>query len=386
MVVLLAAVLQYLYVNRKPDLWEEFRSLLEIAHRQGYPTQHHAVYTQSGYLVSVARIQARGAQADAQNGSLAARPVLFIHGLSCDYDIWSAAAPGQILPFQIADRGYDVFVANLRAAKETMRHRERDRESREFWEFSIDELIAEDLPAVLAQVARLNGRKITVVGHSLGGTVALGALAERLPAAEEHIETVISLGSSFNLIGCDSFLTRAFRLVNLPRALQALGLHSMRTRVMYPQAKYLHQLFVPIARLSMDLEGSPLDESRLQVILSVFPAGASLRTYEHLHQILCAQQFRKFDFGEAENLARYGQARAPAYDFARVRAGKFYFLTGEFDNLSHELDVQAVRSQLQGVESHLVRTNNGHLSYIVSQNNQVERFIVCVLEDRSCEY
>ena len=202
------------------------------------------------------------------------------------------------IPFQLANQGFDVFVADFRGSSENSYHLFKEQWSHSFWNYSLDELISEDLVKIYEEVIQINPQPITVVAHSLGGTIITGAFAEQIPLVVNHTELVINLGASFYLKETDSFLTRFFALFNLPRLLQQLGLYNLTTNMLYLMSKYIPQLFIPIARLSMDYEGSPLDTNRIHIISSVFPANTAIKLYEQLYQILITDKFQKFDFGE----------------------------------------------------------------------------------------
>jgi len=71
----------------------------------------------------------------------------------------------------------------------------------------------------------------------------------------------------------------------------------------------------------------------LPVIIGHTPAGASTKTLLHFAQGVNSKKFRFYDYGEVENLQRYGQKDAPDYNLSQVTA-PVYLLWGENDWLA----------------------------------------------------
>lgn len=79
-----------------------------------------------------------------------------------------------------------------------------------------------------------------------------------------------------------------------------------------------------VCRFSMfvltDREPSILDTEHLADYLKHYPANSSVKCLEHFTQLakLPKGEFRKFDYGAAKNLEKYGTEEAPLFDFAKV--------------------------------------------------------------------
>ena len=39
-------------------------------------------------------------------------PLLFLHGLNCDANLWTSASENNVLPFIFANQNYDIWVIN----------------------------------------------------------------------------------------------------------------------------------------------------------------------------------------------------------------------------------------------------------------------------------
>ena len=59
----------------------------------------------------------------------------------------------------------------------------------------------------------------------------------------------------------------------------------------------------------------------IPVYLDHFPGGSSTRPFVHYAQLHSYDyEFKKFDFGQEENMQRYGQTEPPHYDLSNVQA------------------------------------------------------------------
>ena len=59
----------------------------------------------------------------------------------------------------------------------------------------------------------------------------------------------------------------------------------------------------------------------IPVYLDHFPGGSSTRPFVHYAQLHSYDyEFKKFDFGQDENMQRYGQTEPPHYDLKNVQA------------------------------------------------------------------
>jgi hypothetical protein len=105
----------------------------------------------------------------------------------------------------------------------------------------------------------------------------VGAFADRMNIVEDKVELVIGLGAAFYLKENPSFLTR-FLFLN--KFFQWCGLHYLTTDLLYYYSKYFNSIFVPLARYSMDMKGSSLDETRISIVCSFFPAYSSMKIYD----------------------------------------------------------------------------------------------------------
>jgi len=84
----------------------------------GYYAEEHVLQTGDGYLLGLHRLGWRkgeeGARVNAGEGSLRKRIVYLHHGLLMNSEVWVCMTEEQrCLPFQLVEKGYDVWVRNL---------------------------------------------------------------------------------------------------------------------------------------------------------------------------------------------------------------------------------------------------------------------------------
>lgn len=106
----------------------------ELISYYGYPSESHEVVTEDGYVLTVYRIPyGRFGSADGVD-----RPVvLLMPGLICDAGFFLSSGVEQSLGFWLADRGYDVWIANYRGTTHSRRHLtlDPDDDKSSFWDF-----------------------------------------------------------------------------------------------------------------------------------------------------------------------------------------------------------------------------------------------------------
>ncbi|KAH9793466.1 Lipase [Citrus sinensis] len=151
---------------------------------QDYACEEHQVMTKDGYIISVQRIpvgRSGGAPGDRP-------PVLLQHGLLGDGSSWVLLPPDQALAFVLADNEFDVWLANTRGTTYSLGHSSLSPQDKIFtwfslvyWNWSWDELVSDELPAMFQYVYNETGQKRHYVGHSQGSLIALGALSNQQP-------------------------------------------------------------------------------------------------------------------------------------------------------------------------------------------------------------
>lgn len=172
------------------------------------------VRTDDGWTLTLRRYEAEGP------------PVLLMHGLSANHQNFDFHRSVSLAAWLQA-RGWDVWVPNLRGDPGSVGPSRRARRN-----FSFDDLVRQDVPAILDGIEEQTGRKPLWVGHSLGGAM----LYATLTLQPDAVPAGVTIGSPASFHHPDHLMTSAGRLRwavrgrglvptrGLSRAAAALGL------------------------------------------------------------------------------------------------------------------------------------------------------------------
>lgn len=171
----------------------------ELIEYRGFQSETHFIESADGYRLQTVRIINPHFQKRKQQQL---KPVLLYHGYQCSGSMWIIAtsgvlqangtyfeenvhredpgATGNTLGFVLAAAGYDVWLANSRGNIYSTNHSRLDPAEQEFWNFSADEIIKYDMPALIDYI-RSTTKSPTVgyIGHSQGNLVMFGLLASQ---------------------------------------------------------------------------------------------------------------------------------------------------------------------------------------------------------------
>lgn len=166
----------------------EAKSFIDICELHGYRATEHVVSTPDGYMLGIHRIAPRTI------GS--SHGVVYLHhGLLMNSEIWVAnATASNSIAFKLADAGYEVWLGNNRGNKYSKKHIRRSPNSREFWNFCLDEFAMYDIPSIVDYILRYTRQdSLTYIGFSQGSAQAFAALSIH-PELNRKINLFIALG------------------------------------------------------------------------------------------------------------------------------------------------------------------------------------------------
>lgn len=118
--------------------------------------------------------------------------------------------PEKSLAYLLADRGYDVWMANVRGNTYSRKHikYDPDVDKKEFWDFSWHEIGIYDIPAMMDHIINVTGQeKMHYVGHSQG-TTAFFVTGSEKPEYHERVRLMTAFAPAAALKNIPSPIVR----------------------------------------------------------------------------------------------------------------------------------------------------------------------------------
>jgi len=347
---------------------EASMSTVDIIHLRGYPVEVHHVTTQDGYILELHRIPT---SPKSQLTGPGRRAVFLQHGIFASDFVWVTAKTENALAFQLADRGYDVWLGNSRGNTYSRKHVTLDPDSLEYWDFSWDEMAKFDLPDSFEYVREVTGQsKLIYGGYSLGCTLFFASMAQD-PQLNDGIEvmfglgptgTIVNLNNSFRFIApLDTPLQFLLRALGTRGFLPADGLASRFLRFMCASSRLGAAIGLQIMYQAFGYSET-LDPPLLHVLIGHYPAGGSARTVSQFFENYnSGGRLTRFNYGAAGNLQHYGTETAPEYDLSLVTA-PVYLFWGPADPVVPPQDVALLASKLGNLGGS-IRVNSDDFSH-----------------------
>ena len=212
-------------------------------------------------------------------------------------------------------QGYDVWLGDTRGRSPFLHETEHSGSSK-YWDYSIDDLVEFDIPRMVSYVHQEAGRDIAaIIAHSQGGLLSLISLANQ-PKTAEKVKAFVGLqpplafglrSSALPGNGVANFLRGAFET-----ALHPPHIFSFARRIMSGLCVILPSLCAEVVCFAAGCASSDFfDADTLVKVFSYYPKETSWKNLQHLLQCEHSQKIQKFDYGEEENLKKYGQASPP---------------------------------------------------------------------------
>ncbi|KGO66023.1 Alpha/beta hydrolase fold-1 [Penicillium italicum] len=170
----------------------------EICALFGYQAEEHIVQTNDGYLLGLHRLAYRkGEEHMCVNhgpSGLRKKVVYLHHGLLMSSEVWVALTDEQrCLPFQLVEKGYDVWLGNNRGNKYSKKSVRFSPGSYEFWDFSIDQFAFSDIPNSIEYILEVTDQpSLSYIGFSQGTAQAFATLAIH-PLLNQKIDVFVAL-------------------------------------------------------------------------------------------------------------------------------------------------------------------------------------------------
>ncbi|XP_052891371.1 gastric triacylglycerol lipase-like [Anopheles moucheti] len=343
----------------------------ELIAKYGYPVESHEATGADGYIITLTRIPPKTRRHKT--------PMLLVHGLLASSADYLIIGPNNSLAYLLADRDYDVWLADMRGNRYSQRHTRLNSSSPEYWDFTWHEMGYYDLPAVIDYILQLTGaRQLNYIGHSQGTTVFF-VMASSRPEYNEKIAHMYALSPAVCLKRVRSppvrwMLQNMFALKDL---FDAIGLQQFlpHSNTQYEMSRMLcpmsdpNNLCMQVVSMTVGPNPKMTDMMAMQILVGHDPAGASIKQLFHFAQLSRSGQFRQFDYGRRNNAERYSHWKPPAYNLRAVSAPVTIFYAFNDWLVDSREVVRFSRLLPVPPTMHLVEDENfNHLDFTMAKN------------------
>ncbi|XP_075487540.1 triacylglycerol lipase 1 isoform X1 [Primulina tabacum] len=332
----------------------------------GFPCSEHTAQTKDGYILGLQRVASA-------SGKKTGPPVLLIHGLFMGGDAWFMDSPNQSLGFILANRGFDVWVGNVRGTHWSYGHVSLLEKDKKFWDWSWQELALYDLGEMIHYVYSITNSKVFVVGHSQGTIMSLAAFTQ--PDIVKMVEAAALLCPISYLEHVNApFVLRLVKM-HLDEAILDIGIHELNfksewgTRIMDMMCD--GHLDCDDMLTSITGKNCCFNSSRIDSYLEFEPHPSSSKNLHHLFQMIRKGTFSMYDYGIWKNLMRYNRLKPPVFDLSSIpNSLPIWMGYGGNDALADVADVQHTLKELGSKPNVLYLENYGHLDFLLSTKSK----------------
>jgi pimeloyl-ACP methyl ester carboxylesterase len=149
-----------------------------------YTIDEHKITTTSGHILTTFRINLKDKSGIPENSK--GKQVLLSHGYMSSSDSFFITGDDRSLGYWFANKGYDVWVTNMRGNRYSHSHKNPDIAPADYFNFSIDDH-ARDIRHWYEKIIEVSGRdQILYVGYSMG--CMIGAMAHSDPELKKYLD------------------------------------------------------------------------------------------------------------------------------------------------------------------------------------------------------
>jgi lysosomal acid lipase/cholesteryl ester hydrolase len=367
-------------------------STKELITSKGYPVEEHFVLTEDGFFLGLQRIP-YGPTSTLTNGKHSAteytfenefsvtksdsialpsnrkRPVvLIIHGFCQNSEALVARKKAEHnLPMVLVNAGFDVWLGNNRGNKYSHKHKTLKPTDENFWDFSLDELILFDVPAMITYILKCTeSEKISVIGFSQGSAQIFGTLSH-FPELSKRVHLFVALSPATRVRGL-SFHTLVDALIrSRPESIfYMFGRKAFIPSTLFWRRKLSRYRYVKIidGMLSwiFGWRTQNLAPEEKPLLYAHIYSYTSVKIVVHWFQIMRTNKFQMFDDYQTANGDEYIGHVLPEYQTSQIRCPIALF-SGGCDMLPNLKAILENLPQPNVVYTH-IEPNYEHLDFI----------------------
>lgn len=310
---------------------EALLSFEEICKFRGYQSEPHEITTEDGYQLTLFHLKSSIPSTKP--------PILLVHGLTHSATTFIINQSTKGPAFRLLDESHDVWLLNTRGNFLSRRHQTLDPKTKEYWNWTSNEIGKFDLPATIDYILHsTHSKKINYLGHSQGGFVIMFCLATR-----PEYSSKVNLAALFAPPGGGQITAN---VQYLKTVLEPKFTESLEKDQIYFIADKTADLNTLASDVLNNIESAEKYKDRydysllnedpkvLIVYLQHFCGGTSVMNLKYARQFLDRNSkfVYGFDFGETINLQKYGSKDPPIVDFGKI-GSKLAVFYGKYDLL-----------------------------------------------------
>ncbi|KAL5117026.1 cholesterol esterase [Pleosporales sp. CAS-2024a] len=205
--------------QKNKDVWSAIANasdFTELCELYGYYCEEHIVQTGDGYLLGLHRLGWKAGEEGSRvnsgsDGGIKKKVVYLHHGLMMNSEVWVCLTERErSLPFELVERGYDVWLGNNRGNKYSKKSVHAAPTSSAFWNFSMDQFAFHDIPDSIAYILETTHQaSLSYIGFSQGTAQAFATLSIH-PTLNDKVDVFVALAPAMSPKGVASGTVDSF--------------------------------------------------------------------------------------------------------------------------------------------------------------------------------
>ncbi|KAI9843282.1 MAG: cholesterol esterase [Sclerophora amabilis] len=270
----------------------------------GYDAEEHVVQTGDGYLLGLHRLGWKkgeeGIKVNGGENSVKKRVVYLHHGLLMNSEVWVCITDAErCLPFQLVEKGFDVWLGNNRGNKYSKKSVNRSPTSPEFWNFSMDQFAFHDIPDSISYILDATQQSsLSYIGFSQGTAQAFATLSIH-PKLNDQVDLFIALAPAMSPPGLSSSVVDALIKASPEVIFLAFGRKSILSSTTMWQTIIYPPIFVRIIDIALlflfNWTGRNISPHQKLAAYSHLYSYTSTKSVVHWFQIMRNKCFQMYD-------------------------------------------------------------------------------------------
>jgi lysosomal acid lipase/cholesteryl ester hydrolase len=245
-------------------------------------------------------------------------------------------------------------LGNNRGNTYAHKHRKYRPDQDKYWDFSIDDFIAYDLPTSIEYVLKVTkSEKLSYIGFSQGTAQGFGCFASKVDLAEK-INLFVALAPTTTVRGFNHRIVNAMINLQPEIVFRIFGRKAFLSTTLFWRRVLTKTLFTKLMDYSNKFlfgwTANNLLDSEKSALYNHIYSYTSVKAVAHWFQIQQAGRFQMYDDAQHGRGASYRPYRTPAYHLSNLKCPVALFYGGadtlpNFKSLLDELDPVYVRRE-----------------------------------------